>query len=256
MGIDKFNDACRASVHEVRRRVEGLRHPPGALGGLRQRLQDAQRRVHGVGPLGLQAAATRRASPTTATACCPYCWKDETPLSNHELRMDDDVYKMPPGPRRSLSRSPSRQGSPSCPRHSQACEALAWTTTPWTLPTNLALAGRVRTSPTRSCPPDPNGVKAASAEAPVPGSFLLAAGAGWRRTPRTWAYDDAAAAAAAVVPRTPAPSSPGLSYEPLWNDFADADEVRHAERLALPGRRLRHHHATARASSTRRRRLR
>ena len=23
----------------------------------------------------------------------PYCWNDETPLSNHELRMDDDVYK-------------------------------------------------------------------------------------------------------------------------------------------------------------------
>ncbi len=24
----------------------------------------------------------------------PYCWQDETPLSNHELRMDDDVYQM------------------------------------------------------------------------------------------------------------------------------------------------------------------
>ena len=24
----------------------------------------------------------------------PYCWNDQTPLSNHELRMDDDVYKM------------------------------------------------------------------------------------------------------------------------------------------------------------------
>ena len=24
----------------------------------------------------------------------PYCWRDETPLSNHELRMDDDVYQM------------------------------------------------------------------------------------------------------------------------------------------------------------------
>ena len=24
----------------------------------------------------------------------PYCWNDETPLSNHELRMDDDVYQM------------------------------------------------------------------------------------------------------------------------------------------------------------------
>ncbi len=23
----------------------------------------------------------------------PYCWRDETPLSNHELRMDDDVYQ-------------------------------------------------------------------------------------------------------------------------------------------------------------------
>ncbi len=23
----------------------------------------------------------------------PYCWKDQTPLSNHELRMDDDVYQ-------------------------------------------------------------------------------------------------------------------------------------------------------------------
>ena len=24
----------------------------------------------------------------------PYCWRDQTPLSSHELRMDDDVYKM------------------------------------------------------------------------------------------------------------------------------------------------------------------
>ena len=24
----------------------------------------------------------------------PYCWNDETPLSNHELRMDDDIYRM------------------------------------------------------------------------------------------------------------------------------------------------------------------
>ncbi len=24
----------------------------------------------------------------------PYCWNDETPLSSHELRMDDDVYQV------------------------------------------------------------------------------------------------------------------------------------------------------------------
>ena len=59
----------------------------------------------------------------------PYCWNDETPLSNHELRMDDDVYQM---------------------RQDQAVTvgyrldtgelALIWTTTPWTLPSNLAMA--------------------------------------------------------------------------------------------------------------------
>ncbi len=43
--------------HEVRRRVAELRHPPGTLGRLRERLQDAERRVHGIGHLGVQAAA-------------------------------------------------------------------------------------------------------------------------------------------------------------------------------------------------------
>ena len=40
----------------------------------------------------------------------PYCWKDETPLSNHELRMDDDVY------RTARTRpSPSHSASPQTP---------------------------------------------------------------------------------------------------------------------------------------------
>ena len=30
----------------------------------------------------------------------PYCWSDETPLSNHELRMDDEVYQNRAGPGR------------------------------------------------------------------------------------------------------------------------------------------------------------
>ena len=58
----------------------------------------------------------------------PYCWNDETPLSNHELRMDDDVYQ-------------SRQD----PAVTVGCRletgeiALVWTTTPWTLTANLAI---------------------------------------------------------------------------------------------------------------------
>ena len=42
----------RAALH---RRMAGVRDPPGPLGRLRQRLQDARPRLHGVGDLGVQA---------------------------------------------------------------------------------------------------------------------------------------------------------------------------------------------------------
>ena len=62
-----------------------------------------------------------------------YCWRCETPLSNHELRMDDEVYK-------------TRQDQsvtvtfPIVGGDLDGVRMLAWTTTPWTLPTNFALA--------------------------------------------------------------------------------------------------------------------
>ena len=63
----------------------------------------------------------------------PYCWNDETPLSNHELRMDDDVYRNVQDPAvtvgfRVTSDGPLRDAL-----------LLTWTTTPWTLPSNLAV---------------------------------------------------------------------------------------------------------------------
>jgi isoleucyl-tRNA synthetase len=61
--------------------------------------------------------------------CLPYCWNDETPLSAHELRMDDDVYQ------------PRRDPAVTVGYRLETGElALIWTTTPWTLPSNLALA--------------------------------------------------------------------------------------------------------------------
>jgi len=58
----------------------------------------------------------------------PYCWRDETPLSNHELRMDDDVYQMRQDPAVTVGF-----------RLESGELALVWTTTPWTLPSNLAI---------------------------------------------------------------------------------------------------------------------
>ena len=58
----------------------------------------------------------------------PYCWNDETPLSSHELRMDEDVYQVRVDP------------SVTVGLRLQTGElALVWTTTPWTLPSNLLI---------------------------------------------------------------------------------------------------------------------
>ena len=68
----------------------------------------------------------------------PYCWRDETPLSAHELRMDDDVYKMRQDP--SVTVTFPLVGAKAEALGLTGVRALAWTTTPWTLPTNFALA--------------------------------------------------------------------------------------------------------------------
>ena len=58
----------------------------------------------------------------------PYSWALETPLSNSETRMDD-AYKMVQDPALTVA-FVLESGD----------NLLAWTTTPWTLPSNLALA--------------------------------------------------------------------------------------------------------------------
>lgn len=63
-----------------------------------------------------------------------YCWRCETPLSNTETRMDD-VYRDRQDPAVTVglplvSPRPELDG----------VEALVWTTTPWTLPSNMAAA--------------------------------------------------------------------------------------------------------------------
>ena len=64
-----------------------------------------------------------------------YCWRCETPLSNHELRMDDEVYKNRQDQSVTVTFPIIAPGS-----DLDNVNVLAWTTTPWTLPTNFALA--------------------------------------------------------------------------------------------------------------------
>jgi isoleucyl-tRNA synthetase len=62
----------------------------------------------------------------------PYCWNDETPLSNHELRMDEDVYQLRQDPAVTV-------GMRLTSGPAEGALALIWTTTPWTLAANLAV---------------------------------------------------------------------------------------------------------------------
>lgn len=138
-----------------------------------------------------------------------YCWRCETPLSNHELRMDDEVYK----PRQDQSVTVT------FPIEAPGTEfdgvlALAWTTTPWTLPTNFALA----------VGPE---IEYAIVDAPnsLLGShrFLLAASlvGGYAKE---LGFESAEAAQSAIVSRHPGSELAGLRYARLFDFYADAQK--------------------------------
>ena len=132
LGIDKFNEACRASVLKytqewrayVTRQARwvdfdndyktlDLSFMESVLWAFKQ-LWDKGLAYEGYRVL-------------------PYCWNDETPLSSHELRMDDDVYQSRQDPALTV-------GFPLVDGDLAGAYLLIWTTTPWTLPSNQAVA--------------------------------------------------------------------------------------------------------------------
>ncbi|MGV9859144.1 isoleucine--tRNA ligase [Gordonia sp. NPDC003425] len=64
----------------------------------------------------------------------PYSWYEQTPLSNQESKLDD-AYRMRQDPAVTVTMPLTAPGS-----HLDGVNALIWTTTPWTLPSNLAIA--------------------------------------------------------------------------------------------------------------------
>ncbi len=130
-GIDRFNDACRTSVlrytdewqRYVRRQARWVDfdHDYKTLDlDYMESVMWAFRSLWDKGLIyeGLRVLA--------------YCWRCETPLSNTETRMDD-VYQDRQDP--ALTVSFELVDGPLA-----GARVLAWTTTPWTLPANLALA--------------------------------------------------------------------------------------------------------------------
>lgn len=136
MGIDKFNDACRASVLKytgewrdyVTRQARWVDFDNDYKTMNPEFMESVLWAFKSLFDKGLVYEGFR---------VLPYCWNDETPLSNHELRMDDDVYQMRQDPAVTV-------GFTITGAHERAgdlvgAKLLVWTTTPWTLPSNLAV---------------------------------------------------------------------------------------------------------------------
>jgi len=148
----------------------------------------------------------------------PYCWHDETPLSNHELRMDDDVYKMRQD--QTVTVTFPLDGVKAEALGLTAVRALAWTTTPWTLPTNLALAvgPSIDYAVVASGP-----LGAGDGAAEGVAEYLLAADT-VAAYYKELGYESADAAKAAVSRTVTGAELNGVTYDRLWDYYADADE--------------------------------
>jgi len=136
----------------------------------------------------------------------PYCWRDQTPLSNHELRMDDDVYKMRQD--QSVTVTFPLVGEKAEALGLTGVKALAWTTTPWTLPTNAALA--VGPQIQYAVVPSQDHVSEYLLAADTVGAYAKELG-----------YASAAEAVAAVRTKVAGADLDGVQYDRLWDYYLD-----------------------------------
>ncbi|WP_048779230.1 isoleucine--tRNA ligase [Rothia dentocariosa] len=219
MGIDNFNDAARASVLKYTNEWEQY--------VTRQaRWVDFENDYKTLNVEYMESViwAFKRLYDKGLTyqgfRVLPYCWKDETPLSNHELRMDDDVYQDRQDQTVTVAFTLTADDSLAANKNIVAelagVEALAWTTTPWTLPTNQALA----------VGPDIEYVVVPGAGELSGRRFLIAADLlGTYAKDLGYAGESPAEdAAAAIIARYTGAQLEGVRYTPLWDYFADAEK--------------------------------
>ena len=106
LGIDKFNEACRASVLKYSNEWQ-------AYVTRQARWVDFDNDYKTLDPGFMESVIWAfkqlwdKGLAYEGNRVLPYCWNDETPLSAHELRMDDDVYqsRQDPGAHRRLPRT-------------------------------------------------------------------------------------------------------------------------------------------------------
>ncbi|TCJ24096.1 isoleucine--tRNA ligase [Nocardioides jejuensis] len=204
LGIERFNEACRASV--LKYADEWQRYVTRQA-----RWVDFDNDYRTMNPEFMESVIWafkqlhEKGLVYEGFRILPYCWNDETPLSNHELRMDDDVYKMRQDPALTVGFKLADSDDAADPLN--GANVLIWTTTPWTLPSNMGVA----------VGPD---VTYALVESTgeVAGRFLLAEG-------RVAAYKKELGEEATVVATFTGAELAGRRYLPPFSYYAGADNA-------------------------------
>ncbi|MCG2796945.1 MAG: isoleucine--tRNA ligase [Cellulomonas sp.] len=213
MGIAAFNDACRTSVltytHEWQEYVTR-----------QARWVDFEHDYKTLDPTFMESVIWAfkqlydKGLAYEGYRVLPYCWRDQTPLSNHELGMDADVYQERQD--RTVTVTFPFIGEAAAALGLVGVSALAWTTTPWTLPTNEALAVGAQID-YAVVPAGPLGTKAGD------GSFLLAH-ALLGSYAKDLGYATAEEAQEAVTRTLPGSELAGLRYTRLFDYFDDTEK--------------------------------
>ena len=147
----------------------------------------------------------------------PYSWAEHTPLSNQETRLDDSYRdRQDPTVTVTLPLTGGREGFAGAQTWAQHPElhdaaAIAWTTTPWTLPSNLALAVHPEVEYSLVT------VGADGAEGFVDKQLLLATSLLGAYGKELGDYDVVATYVGAQLE--------GLEYEPVFDYFRDHDNA-------------------------------
>lgn len=135
-GIDKFNDHCRASVMQYTQQWEEYIIRQGRWVDFTNSYKTVDKNFM-ESVIWAFKELYDQGLIYESLKVMPYSWACQTPLSNFETRLDN-AYRQRTDQAVTCSfilKAPGLQAQPY-----QECRILAWTTTPWTLPANLALA--------------------------------------------------------------------------------------------------------------------
>ena len=196
MGVERFNDACRAGVFKYVNEWE-------EYVDRQARWVDFEHGYSTLDPTYMESVIWGfkqlwdKGLVYEGYRVLPYCWNDQTPLSNHELKMDDEVYQ-------------DRQDTTVTVglRMESGELALIWTTTPWTLPANLAIA----------VGPDVDYVTVAPEDGPLAGEKVILAKA------LVGAYEKELGENPPVVAEFKGTDLEGKRYNPIFDYFSRESE--------------------------------